>query len=83
MGKAGQGAKNAEALGISEKDNRYKEYSWADKPQARWGGRFTKWAASCKPPLYTFSAERRPLAVKADCRYTTRSVGDLSDKRPH
>ena len=27
----------------------------------------------CPPPLYTFSAERRPLAVKADCRYTTRS----------
>ena len=28
-------AKIAEALGISGKDNRYKEYNWADKPHAR------------------------------------------------
>ena len=83
MGKAGQGAKNAEALGISEKDNRYKEYSWADEPQARWGGRFTKYndmlpaaalhSTNTSAGISAISAERRPPAVKADCRYTTRS----------
>ena len=36
-------AKTAEALGISGEDNRYKEYNWADEPQARWGGRFTEY----------------------------------------
>ena len=56
-------AKTAEALGISGEDNRYKEYSWADAPQARWGGTPDKFTTSCMPPLYTFSAERRPLAV--------------------
>ena len=53
-------AKTAEALGISEKDNRYKENSWADRPQARWGGNRTKSTTGCMPPLSTFSAERRP-----------------------
>ena len=68
-------AKIAEALGICGKDNRYNEYSRADRPQARWGGNSFKLTTGCKPPLYTFSAERRPSAVNSDCRYTTRSIG--------
>ncbi len=76
-------AKAAEARGDSVKYNCDKEYSWADEPQARWGGRFTKYndmlpaaalhSTNTSAGIGAIRAEGRPPAVKADCRYTTRS----------